>query len=113
MLKRIRRFLIKRRAALGGQAEHLLQLFPVIGHKGVAHLVQRPAELVDLGDEVFLVPEEQLRPHLIVDACNAGQVPEGISGVLAQRGIVVGAHQADGDGVAQLADIADHHYLNR
>ena len=29
MLKRLRRFLIKRRAALGGQAEHLRQLFPL------------------------------------------------------------------------------------
>ncbi|MDV5043061.1 hypothetical protein R2O95_14405, partial [Faecalibacterium duncaniae] len=53
---------IKLRRGRGGG--YFLQFFPVIGHKGVAHLVQRPAELVDLGDEVFFVPEEQLRPHL-------------------------------------------------
>lgn len=76
--------------------------------RGVPQLVQSGIELVDLGDEVLLVPEEQLRPHLLVDAGDAGQIAEGVARVLAERRVVVGAHEADGDGVAELADVADH-----
>ena len=95
-------------AALGRQAEHLFQLVPVIGHEGVPQLVQSGIELVDLSDEVLLVPEEQLRPHLLVDAGDAGQIAEGVACVLAERRVVVCTHEADGDGVAELADVADH-----
>ena len=51
-------FFVERRAALGGKTEHFFQLIPVVGHKGSAHLLQRSIELVDLADEVFLIPQK-------------------------------------------------------
>src|SRR5699024_8307294 len=92
----------------GGQAEHLFQPRAVAAGQGLPQLAQRFVKLVDLGDQVFAVPQKQLGPHGLVDPGDSGQVAERVAGVLAQGAVVVGAHQADRNGVAQLADIADH-----
>lgn len=67
-------------------------------------------ELVDLADQVLFVHKNSSAQHLSLMRYNAGQqITEGVAGVLAQRRVIVGAHQAStGDGMAQLAHIADH-----
>ena len=63
---------------------------------------------VDLGGEDLAVVEEELAPKPCVDPGDPGQIPEGIAGVFCQARVVIGQHQAHGNGMGKLAHIADH-----
>ena len=60
-----------------------------------------------LEQELF-VQKEEFRPHVLIDACDPGQVTEGIAGIIDQVGVVVTGHQTDRDDMGELRDKPDH-----
>ena len=71
-------------------------------------LTDLAGEGVDLGDEFFLVEQEQLAPHVLVDPGNAGEIAEGVARVIHEVRLGVRGHERDGDAVRELGEERDH-----
>ena len=89
-------------------AHQRLQGLLVARFQRALHIVQTALELANLLNQGAFVGEKQFAPQRLVDVGNAGEVPKGIARVIHKVFVRVGVHQADGNGMRQLADVANH-----
>ena len=103
-----RALFVKIRPPLGGKAHHLLHFLTVFLLKCVAQLLEFACKQVHLLEQLCFVFKKQFRPHIFVDAGNAGEVAEGVSGVIDHMMGFLAVHQCHCNAVGKLREETYH-----
>ena len=95
-------FFIKYGTTLGGKPHFCAQALHVIGLQHIPHAVKLKQKFIHLRKKRLFVEQKQFTPHGVVDACDTGQITEGVTRIACQMRVVGAGHQTDRNAVREL-----------